>query len=87
MAAQVQQAEERMGALEAGLAAQVQSAEESMATVAQVEARMGILELMTGRSFIESFRAVAELNEDIERLYEESFGALVEERLAPDGQG
>ena len=42
---------------------------------------------MTGRSFIESFRAVAELNEDIERLYEESFGALVEERLAPDGQG
>jgi len=84
LAAQVQQAEERMGA---GLAAQVQSAEESMATVAQVEARMGILELMTGRSFIESFRAVAELNEDIERLYEESFGALVEERLAPDGQG
>ena len=33
MAAQVQQAEERMGALEVGLAAQVQRAEESMATV------------------------------------------------------
>ena len=32
------------------------------------------MELMTGRSFIGSFRAVAELNEDIERLYEESFG-------------
>ena len=44
MAAQVQQVEGRMGALEVGLAAQVQSAEESMATVAQVEARMGILE-------------------------------------------
>jgi hypothetical protein len=87
LAAQVQQAGERMGALEAGLAAQVQSAEESMATVAQVEARMGILELMTGRSFIESFRAVAELNEDIERLYEESPGTLVEERLTPDGEG
>ena len=59
------------------------------ATAVQVEKRVGTLamELMTGRSFIESFRAVAELNEDIERLYEESFGALVEERLAPDGQG
>ena len=50
---------------------------------------MGTLELMTGRSFNESFRAVAELNEDIEMLYEESFGALVEERLqlTPNGEG
>ena len=48
---------------------------------------MGTLELMTGRSFIESFRVVTELNEYIERLYEESFGALVEERLTPDGEG
>ena len=36
---------------------------------------------MTGGGFTESSRAAADLNEDI------SFGALVEERLTPDGEG
>ena len=83
--------EKRMGILEGRMSGVLELAAEQdrriSATAVQVEKRVGTLELMTGRSFIESFRAVAELNEDIERLYEESFGALVEERLAPDGQG
>ena len=82
---QVQQVEQIRSELVSELAAEQDR--RISATAVQVEKRVGTLELMTGRSFIESFRAVAELNEDIERLYEESFGALVEERLAPDGQG
>jgi uncharacterized coiled-coil protein SlyX len=40
-AAQVQQAEERMGALEAGLSAQVQRADESMNCVVELQQAVG----------------------------------------------
>ena len=88
MAAQVQQVQQ-VKQIRSELVSELAAEQDRRisATAVQVEKRVGTLELTTGRGFIESFRAVAVLNEDIARLYEESFGALVEERLAPDGQG
>ena len=81
----------RLETLEVGLRAEVgepgQAAQLMVARVRRGEERVGTLEDMTGRSFIESPRAVAKPNEDIARLYEKTFGALVEERLTPDGEG
>ena len=62
-----------------GLRAEVRELEQEahlmVARVRRGEERVGTLEHMTGRSFIESALAVAELNEDAERLYEKLFGA------------
>ena len=85
MAAQVQQAEERVGALEVGLAAQVQRAEESMS---QIESRRLWVEgkwkgLMTGECqqlwHVQIEDSIAKLNADAERLYQR--GRTAGERL------
>ena len=76
-----------MGALEVGLAVQVQQAEERMgalerwagAMVQQVNLRIDAQEKQVQSG------AIDELNEDVQRLYVQSFGALVEERKSPDG--
>ena len=71
MAAQVQQAEGRVGALEVGLAAQVQRAEESMATVGQVEARMGILEEDVVDLEFDVRRRIVSLEDNLEQAEQE----------------
>ena len=82
---QVQQAEERMGALEAGLAAQVQRAEESRS---QIESQRLWVEgkwegLVTGECQslwrVQTEGSIAKLNADAERLYHR--GSTAGERL------